>query len=370
MKKFCLIYSTAPHYRKAIFRAIDNEYDCDWYFGKTKSDIKEMDLSILKHYSYYKCYGNPSKWYWKSVLINLFKKKYNAYFMLIESRALSDYIFIGLKVLFFPRKKIYVWTHGWYGKESRLEAKMKLWQLRHVDGIFVYGNYARQLLINKSIPANKLFVIHNSLHYDQQKALRERISSTSIYVDHFGNNNHVIIFIGRLTKVKQLDMLVNTIAILRARGEQYNLVFVGDGVEREKLKTQVRNLKLQTQVWFYGACYDEKINAELIYNADLCVAPGNVGLTAMHAMVFGCPVITHNCFKWQMPEFEAIRQGETGDFFEYKSEQSLMDTISKWFKTKADKREIVRKACYNEIDTRWNPYFQIKVIKQNIIIPE
>ena len=44
-KKLCLIYNTAPRYREAIFRAIDTEYDCDWYFGYTRTDIKEMDTS-------------------------------------------------------------------------------------------------------------------------------------------------------------------------------------------------------------------------------------------------------------------------------------------------------------------------------------
>lgn len=29
MKKLCLIYNTAPRYRKAPFRAIDQEYDRD-----------------------------------------------------------------------------------------------------------------------------------------------------------------------------------------------------------------------------------------------------------------------------------------------------------------------------------------------------
>ena len=48
-KKLCLIYNTAPRYREAIFKAIDQEFDCDWYFGPTKTDIKEMDTSLLKN---------------------------------------------------------------------------------------------------------------------------------------------------------------------------------------------------------------------------------------------------------------------------------------------------------------------------------
>ena len=50
-KKLCLIYNTAPRYREAIFRAIDEEYDCDWYFGHTKTDIKEMDTYLFRFMS-------------------------------------------------------------------------------------------------------------------------------------------------------------------------------------------------------------------------------------------------------------------------------------------------------------------------------
>lgn len=49
------------------------------------------------------------------------------------------------------------------------------------------------------------------------------------------------------------------------------------------LKKCIRE-RVDKNVWFYGSCYDEQTNAELIYNADMCVAPGNVGLTAIHAM--------------------------------------------------------------------------------------
>lgn len=67
-----------------------------------------------------------------------------------------------------------------------------------------------------------------------------------------------------------------------------------------------------------------------------------------------------------MPEYEAIKPGQTGDFFECNKVQSLARTISKWFAEKKDKREEVRQACYNEIDTNWNPYYQMDVIKKNL----
>lgn len=365
--KLCIIYNTAPRYREAIFQAIDKEYDCDWYFGKTKSDIKEMDLSLLNNTQYYDTFGKHNSFYWKRGIIQLlFRKKYKTFLMLSESRSLTDYIFLGLSRLL--KKRVYVWTHGWYGKETIIEAALKRWQFNRADGIFVYSNYGRNLLIQQGIPANKIFTIHNSLHYDQQRTIRENMTSSNIYREYFGNEYPTIIFIGRLTKAKKLDMLIDALVKLRTERKRFNLVIVGDGTERNCLQKKVDSEEFQNNVWFYGACYDELLNAELVYNADLCVAPGNIGLTAMHAMVFGCPCISHNSFEWQMPEFEAITPGSTGDFFEMDNVNALAYSINNWFAKNGDKRDIVRKACFNEIDTNWNPYFQIDVIKKNLII--
>ena len=149
-----------------------------------------------------------------------------------------------------------------------------------------------------------------------------------------------------------------------------NLTFIGDGAMRQDLENRVNSLGLRDRVWFYGACYDEIVNAEFVYNADLCVAPGNIGLTAMHTMVFGTPVLSHNDFKWQMPEFEAIHPGITGDFFERDNVDDIAKTIKNWFDKNGAKRDEIRRNCMNEIDTQWNPYFQIDVLKKNIVFAE
>ena len=133
---------------------------------------------------------------------------------------------------------------------------------------------------------------------------------------------------------------------------------------RKELEQEVKSLNISEQVWFYGACYDELVNAELVYNADLCVAPGNVGLTAIHALMFGCPVITHNDFSYQMPEFEAITPYYTGNFFKRGDQESLNDKIIEWFRVNGNQRGHIKQLCYKEVDEQWNPYFQMDVIKK------
>ncbi len=362
--KLCLIYNIASHYREAVFTEIDSNFDCDWYFGENKSDIKEMDVSKLKSVKYYKSYGDPSKIYWQGALIPcLFKKEYQTYFVLAESRSISFFLFVLLKAIFFRKKKIYGWSHGWYGRENWLLRVLAKIKMSCMDGLFVYNNRSRNLMIDDGITPDKLFTIYNSLDYNKQLLLRKTVGISDVYKKHFGNDNPVIVFIGRLTEVKRLDILLKSVKLLREIGLDYNVVLIGSGSQESTLRGFVEKYNLS--VWFYGACYDEKVTGELIYNADLCVSTGNIGLTAIHSLMFGCPVITHDDFPWQMPEFEAIQKGVTGDFFKKDDVRSLSDTITRWFAINHD-REEVRKACYKEIDTNWNPNNQIRIIKEHL----
>ncbi len=370
-RKLCLCFNSAPLYRESIYMKIDQEFDCDWYFRPIVNDIRAMDISKLKNAILIKYWGNPFKVYWKrGVLGLLFSNKYKTYLMGLEVHCLTDWIFVLLASTFFPKKKIYSWSHGYNGSESFIESKLKKWLYSHISGTFVYGKYSKSLMIKEGIDESKIFVIHNSLRYSEQLVLRNQIVPNNIYKEHFNNNFSTLIFIGRLTKVKKLFMVIEALKNIKDKGITYNMVFVGGGSEEHALKKMVKENGIEDQVWFYGECYDEKKNAELIYNADLCVSPGNVGLTAMHSLVFGTPVLTHNNFKKQMPEFEAIKEGRTGCFFEQDNVSSLANSIMEWFSENQDKRADLRRACFEEIDTQWNPDFQIAVLKKHLSCDE
>lgn len=366
MKKLCLYFNIPSRYREEIYTRIDGTYDCEWYFENTDENIKPFDISRLKIVGIL----NTRKlggFYWTKGMVRLLRKDYDSFIMIGATRCLSLYVFLIFKNLFFRRKRVLLWTHGYYGKESWTEKHLfKRPLLRLADGLLLYGNYARELMMKDGFNPETILTIHNSLAYTEQLRLRNKMKPTNIYKDYFQNECPVLVFLGRLTRVKQLDMIVDALKRLSDRGECYNLVYVGDGSERSGLEVKVKRLGLQRQVWFYGACYDEAKNAELVYNADVCVAPGNIGLTAIHALMFGCPAITHNDFKWQMPEFEAIHAGATGDFFERNNTKDLADVISRWIRNNASRREEVRQACYREIDEQWNPEFQMKVIEKAI----
>ncbi len=362
MKKLCNIYVFPSYYRETIYKELDKSFQSTFIFGDEKYRIKKLDLGLLKtvkqvHVSSF----GVARFQW-GILKYAFKR-YDYYLINTDTNYITSWIFLFI-LRFFRKKKVYLWVHGLYGNESRKQLAIRKLFYCLTDGLFLYGDYSRSLLIKQNINPAKLFVVHNSLDYEKQLALRNTIKTNGLFSSHFGNTNHVIVMIGRLNDRKGLDKLFYAMDYLKQRDETYNAVIIGDGEYRESLEKLVETLELSENVWFYGACYDEERNAELLNNADLCVVPGDVGLTAIHSMMFGVPVITHNYFPTQGPEFEVIKDGVTGAFYNCGNIISLADTISNWFKAHINSREKVREDCYKIIDSEWTPEFQMQVFKE------
>lgn len=360
--KFLQINNFASHYRSFIFQLIEREFGADFVFGDRMGDLRAMDYSLLSNHVTVVHNVFLKHCYYQKGVLSFLRRDYDTYLMTGEFRCITTWLLL-ICIKLMPSKKAYLWTHGWLGKEKGLKRLITKLFFCLADGIFVYNNRSRQLMIEGGIASRKLTTIYNSLDYDTQLAIRKTLKPSDIYETHFCNSHRTLIFIGRLTRVKRLEWLMEALYILSNRGKKYNLVLIGDGADRERLEKMARDKGLSSAVWFYGVSYDEQKNAEFIFNADICVSPGNVGLTAIHAMMYGCPVITNDDFDHQMPEFEAIQKGKTGDFFHAGDVDSLADTISCWFKSQDYQRESVRQACYQEIDSKWTPEHQLSILK-------
>lgn len=338
--------------------------DCDFIFGKDNTTVKRMDTSILKN-----SIDLPNKriggtmWYTQPGVLDKVKN-YDVIINDLGIYCISSWIFTLLSK--FRKQKVYIWDHGYYGKESKIRTWIKRIYFGLADGSFIYGDYAIRLMKEKGFNGKKLYSIHNSLDYQSQLELRNKIQKNDIFKKHFGNDYPVLMMIGRLNLRKKLNQLIEAVALLKEKGQIFNVVLVGDGEDRKPMEELVAQLNIQSQVWFYGACYDEATNAELIFNSDMCVVPGDIGLTAIHCMMFGVPVVSHDFFPNQGPEFEVIKEGVTGSFFKQNDINSLANTVSTWFEMHANDREKVRKACYKEIDENWTPEYQINVLKKVI----
>lgn len=80
-------------------------------------------------------------------------------------------------------------------------------------------------------------------------------------------------FVGRLVKLKGVDLLISAFADLLVKNPHLTLQIVGDGEERGSLEKQVQSLGLEGVVEFLGFQEKEEIQQRLLPFWDVFVNP-------------------------------------------------------------------------------------------------
>lgn len=376
--KLCVISNIAPHYRKGIYNLLEKNADCKWIFGSNGTNIPSLNIG-----NYNDAYVLQPKrgkgntlWLRGATKLALDDEKVSDVLMLGDVKFLTSWSIL-LKNKLLPRKKhkkIHLWTHGFTGTHSPLLSKgivrklklavYKLY-LNLADSVFFYGKTSAEIAGRMGIDKEKIEIVHNSLDHDKTTAIRKALEKSDIYSRLFNNAYPTVLFIGRITAIKRVDLAIRALKEIQGRGISVNLAIVGDGDESEELKKLAESLHVNDRIAWIGECYDEVVTARYIHEADLCVSPGNVGLTAIHSLSYGTPVVTNDDFLTQMPEYEAISEEKgTGAFFRKGDYKDLADKICMLLN--ADDKERVREVCRTEIDKNWTPSFQLEIFKKRI----
>ncbi len=380
-KKVAIVYQILAHYREPIFHLLCKQHDNIEYTlfsdrNNTFNSVKTIDpckknLSIEKgglRWFFLKNIFYRNFLWQKGVLSLSLDKEFDVIIYLGSPYYISTWV--GALLARLSGKRILFWGHGFLKEPEGFKGGLKKIFYRLPHGMLLYHKRAKEIFIRNGFLSKNLYVIYNSLDYNLHLDIRSKIGDDDISLCRqklFKKSNlPIILFIGRLEPQKKLILLLEAVEILRDRGKPCNMLFIGDGPEKKKLEHFVERSKLTDHINMYGSCYDEKQNALLISASDICVSPGEVGLTCMHSMVYGTPVITHDDPNCQMPEYEAITTGYNGAFFRKDDPLSLADVIEKWVSEHPDKKNTL-KNCYQVIDDYYNPYYQRKIINDAVV---
>lgn len=317
-----VVYHYIAKYREPIFNSLaaysgDREFE---FASDTASptDIKLASSTFFRNKKFKKI---TNLWIfgglWQVGLWGVIKRgSYDEIIFLGDPSFYSTWL--AAAILRFSRVKVFFWTHGLV-RTRGIKDSMKLVYYRFADGLLLYGDGARANLTSRGVVASKLFTIYNSLDYVEQKRIRLALDESEIaarkQVLFKEPTAFQLVFVGRLTKQKKINRIVEMVAELREEGRCVNLLLIGDGECRDELQELILRYGLESQVLIYGQTYDEDELALLLMGSQLCISPGEVGLTAMHALAYGVPIVTHSNPFTQMPEFEAILDGATGFLF-------------------------------------------------------
>ena len=85
-------------------------------------------------------------------------------------------------------------------------------------------------------------------------------------------------------RAKRIDMLIEACRQLKENGTPTQVLLIGTGPAERGTRQQASDAGISDRIVFFGESYAEDALAPLIYLSDVCVAPGQVGLTAIHTM--------------------------------------------------------------------------------------
>jgi glycosyltransferase involved in cell wall biosynthesis len=265
----------------------------------------------------------------------------------------------GIKVLF--------WAHGWLRPEGKIKSLMRNFYFGLAHKVLVYGERAVTLAKESGFSPDRIQVIYNSLDFSEQAAVFKQYEDTpradmraSLSID---TERPVLLCVSRLTEICYYDWLIEAAAKPLLSNLKPQLIFIGDGPSRAKLEALVKDLSVDAV--FLGPIYDEQTLAQYIMSADAVVSPGKVGLTAMHALNYGTPVVTHGDLNAQMPEVEAVIPGLSGEYFEYGDVDSLSHAVKRVLDRQTSLTE-TRHDCREVILKKYTPEVQCRLIDEAI----
>ena len=187
-----------------------------------------------------------------------------------------------------------LWGHG-YGR-NRLARPVRDWLVGRADGVLLYDDSAATDMLERGVRPHKIYIAPNTVHVANHRDCSSCPKTSLIYV-------------GRLSKAKKVDVLIDAFARIRnGIPDCVRLDIVGDGVERASLERRVQHRGLTDAVTFHGEVQDDEVLAELFSRAFACAVPGYVGLVVLHSFAYGVPVITPRG-EPHAPEFHNLAHG-------------------------------------------------------------
>jgi glycosyltransferase involved in cell wall biosynthesis len=369
--KVAIVYPFFAHYREPVLRELLAHGRHDYLLvGDTRDPsgtIPVLDFADERRFIHTPCVYLGRGLMWQRRLVGLALRGGVDCFIFLGNASWPA-TWIAAVLARLRGCRVLFWTHGWVRPDTGPKQILRAMFYRIAHGLLLYGDHARRIGCSLGFKAENLHVVYNSLDCEGQLQLLQsaefEAEGRSTRLRLFGTaQTPVVLASARLTAGKRFDLLIGALGILGSEGIVVNLLVIGEGPERDRLEKLSQDCAIRT--CFAGAIYDESQLAGLFQCAAVTVSPGNVGLTCMHSMGYGAPVITHDDPCDQGPEWEAIIPGKTGDFFRKNCVEDLARRIAEWTRTESPS-QATREACLAVVTSRYHPRVQRVLIEQAV----
>jgi len=202
----------------------------------------------------------------------------------------------------------------------RFFAKISNPIMKILDKKFV--SYADYILVNSNFTATRCKKIYRS---SKTETIYPGVSIEE-FPDNPVKKENYILCVSRLSKFKNIALVIKSISFLKKKGNGIKLIIIGDGEEKENLILQSEKLGLTENIFFSG-----KMDRDILisyYSRALCVVFPSIeepfGIVPIEAQASGTPVIA---MKSGGP-METIVDGKSGFLIQPDSLDELVEKIS------------------------------------------
>lgn len=181
--------------------------------------------------------------------------------------------------------------------------------IKRANGIQVEASLIKESLINNRVPLDKIYlkpmVPHNLDEFNKASGdeVREQISKKT-------NFKHIILFVGRLIKEKNLNNLFKVFKIVKQNFPYTGFIIIGEGKEKEALMKEANELEIDDNiVWLSHIPHCEL--PKYYKAADIFVlfsSSEGFPRVLMEAAAAGIPIVSTKV----SGSTDAIKDGETG----------------------------------------------------------
>jgi glycosyltransferase involved in cell wall biosynthesis len=173
---------------------------------------------------------------------------------------------------------------------SGLKHLQRKFLVRGASGFIAYGKMAKDYLVKLGAQETKVHISINTVDTDFYAREAEHVRRASTE----NRDTKRLLYLGYLTSRKRVDLLLDVVEQLARRTQNFELLIIGDGPEKEALFDKVRAMGIARFVRFEGHKEKHEIPAYLA-QADCLLFPTHFdiwGLVLVEAMAAGVPCVS------------------------------------------------------------------------------
>lgn len=320
-----IVQRIIPPYRIRLFETMARTENLDLAlaYGQPSAQSALQSVESPADVAYYplknRFFGPNERAVWSTGLLGLIiRRRFDVAIAEFNPRILSNVV--ACLVSRVTGKPFVWWGHGLSpgSRDDDWITRFRIWLIRQSSAVILYEDGMAKRLATLGVASSKIFVARNTI---DTEAI-EQVRASSYPAGRFR-----ILYTGRLVSGKKLHLLVNSFARIRSEiDSNIRLTILGDGPERSRIEKSVSDLGIGDYVEVISATYDEGELSEYFNSALISVTPGYVGLSVIHSLAYGVPVVT-TTGESHSPEFAALSSGFNAELIPSDSEEELATTI-------------------------------------------